>query len=271
MKRVLLTVFMIFALTILMSSTVFAYNYDDYTIDDEGDWYVTDEVDPDCQVTLYMLLKPDLQTLSNYGIYEFLCTDGDFPDDWEEATPSGIAYMMFKFMPANKDVYMDLDSDYQIWKWTFGIENGTYTFDQGTDDMGCTTLDSSLTYTPGESESVTLNNEDINLYCFYGSTFDEDPDALLMLEDFATEMENESNLSTAKENASSVETIEEPNTTSDSTVTITETTDDTTTADTTTADISTDTISHITIKEIAAIVILAIMGFYIAKTKKKKK
>jgi hypothetical protein len=164
--KVLCSIFVLAIAFLFSSKEVKAYSYEDYGITNEGiilvDSFHTEN--PNTGV-LYMYVEPTNNNLYTKDYYEFLCTEGEFPNG-ETSGP-----LIFSYRPENKKISASLENG-DVWVWKLSLENGSYSFANGDNINNKYTFDSSyhiLQY-GDDSEVITLQDTGaFRLYVLNGS------------------------------------------------------------------------------------------------------
>lgn len=177
MKKISLALTLACIMTLVLSSTSLAYNFTDYEFTDDGCILVDDKgMDKESSAVLYLYTdvnNRDIKNVKNQYTFDCYkdCGDG-----------TGLTWLMYKFNPFNAKVYATLDNA-EVWVWQFALENGEYDFSHPIGSTSYGSLPKIYTLTsnfemlkypddyagePIESETLTLENEQIRLYAIYG-------------------------------------------------------------------------------------------------------
>lgn len=177
MKRISLTFVLVCVMAFMLSSTCLAYNFTDYEFTDDGNIIVDDKgMDKESSAILYLYTDVNNRDIINVkNQYIFNCLND--PESGKLYTS-----LMYKFNPFNAKVYATLDNA-EVWVWQFALENGEYDFSHPIGSTSYGSLPKIYTLTsnfemlkypddyagePIESETLTLENEQIRLYAIYG-------------------------------------------------------------------------------------------------------
>ena len=148
-----------------------AYDHDSYERSEDGMWYVDHFHGESVSVVLYELVEADSDRIHSKDIYMFTCTDGEFPADYEDEEPSREGFMGFQYIGADADKVGEIDGN-PIWRWSFGVQPGTYAFADGNEWGGISTFTRDfriLSYTEGREEIALQDGDVIVLYALAGS------------------------------------------------------------------------------------------------------
>ena len=166
-----LTAFLTAAMIALMPASVQAYDHDSYKRSEDGMWYVDHFHGESVSVVLYELAEADTDRLYSKGVYMFTCTDGEFPADYQDENPPREGFMGYEYIGADADEVGEVDGN-PIWRWSFGLQPGTYAFADGNEWGGISTFTRDfriLSYFDGREEITLEEGDTIVLYALAGS------------------------------------------------------------------------------------------------------
>ena len=198
-SKILLSLMLCFTLIGSYSTQSLAYNSEDYEVDDEGDYHVTNwkRDGATVKVSFFLLVQEYYTNAQFIADYNFYCLDGSFVEDGVDYGSGSLAYT-FRSQNATSNYYQTIDGVGDIWAMNFVIEPGTYIFaSPGGLDHICilpTSLGSPLItdgYTEAE-EVVVKDGDEIQLYGTYGDwEWQKSDEALQAIMDFAKEKERQ--------------------------------------------------------------------------------
>lgn len=161
------------------------YGYDYEYDKDAGVWFVDNFHGCPNHVLLYYMVKPDRQNQNTRSAYGFagknVPVDPDYDkyyleylDEVKEIYGYYTLGFAFAYQSENRKVIDTITSpdgtEYEIWLWQFGIEDGEYSF-SGMDDYHDYTLDTALNYTGKEDWIDVSGGDTIKVYTFFEGSY----------------------------------------------------------------------------------------------------